>query len=78
MLGAPDSRLMGVPNGMQTDDSLQSDFDAAPAEGMCLCCTTLEPPAVTLTTEFVQYLRCPSCGFIWTVRAPQPTFSAIE
>lgn len=63
---------------MQTDDSLQSDFDAAPPEGVCLCCTTVEPPAVTLTTEFVQYLRCPACGFIWTVRAPQPTFSAIE
>jgi hypothetical protein len=42
------------------------DSAAPPAERPCLCCTTLETPLVTLTTEFVHYLRCPTCGFIWT------------
>ena len=64
---------------MQTDDSSPpSESGITPLERVCLCCATPEPPAVTLTTEFVEYLRCPACGFIWTVRAPQVTFSGLE
>ena len=63
---------------MQTDDLLPPDIELGQGDRLCLCCSTVEPPAVTLTTEFVQYLRCPTCGFIWTVRAPQPTLSATE
>jgi hypothetical protein len=63
---------------MLTDDFLPSDIEIPTSERVCLCCATLEPPAVTLTTEFVEYLRCPSCGFIWTVRAPHVSFSEIE
>jgi hypothetical protein len=63
---------------MQTDDLQPPDAGYGERARLCLCCSTLEAPAVTLTTEFVQYLRCPACGFIWTVRAPQPTLSATE
>jgi hypothetical protein len=63
---------------MQADDSLTPDVELPQTDRHCLCCATHEPPAVTLTTEFVQYLRCPACGFIWTIRAPQPTFSAVD
>jgi hypothetical protein len=53
------------------------DSAAPPAERPCLCCTTLETPLVTLTTEFVHYLRCPTCGFIWTASLTRPALTTI-
>lgn len=60
------------------DELPQSDDVPSPAVPMCLCCPTLEPPVVTLTTDFVHYLRCSACGFIWTIRATQATQATLD
>jgi hypothetical protein len=57
------------------DDPSPLASAAPPAERLCLCCTTLETPLVTLTTEFVHYLRCPTSGFIWTASVTRPAFT---
>ncbi len=56
----------------------QSEDVTTPAIPPCLCCPTLDPPVVTMTTDFVHSLRCSACGFIWTIRATQATLDVSD
>ena len=54
----------------RTADTMPAPSDDAFDSPGCLCCATAETPVVTLATACVHYLRCSTCGFIWTIRAP--------
>jgi hypothetical protein len=70
MLAIPmDDAVYGTGVTAVHSDRSVSEGGGTLREGSCMCCATSEPPVITLTTACVQYLRCPSCGFIRIVRA---------